>query len=184
MTLYRSTSNYDSTRFFRYKEAGQGPRNAEELGFLNVAMHHLVQDELQAKRGRSPKRRSRSQVDYLSDGSLSRKRSKKLWSDGNINYYDGKRTPSPTLYTETKASILRRRKNAQPNENEEEDLEEVLRPQYASLQDLSRLQHHSEGVPFSKHSSTLSLHHQNQRPPQQPKKNFRRQNSEPLGVSI
>ena len=153
-----------------------------------MAMHHLVQDEFQAKRGRSPKRRSRSQVDYMSDGSLSRKRSKKLWSDGNINYYDGKRTPSPTLYTETKASILRRRKNAQPNENEEEDLEEVLRPQYASLQDLSRLQHHSEGVPFSKHSSTLSLHHQKQsdRPPRQPqsKKNFRRQNSEPLGVSI
>ena len=145
-----------------------------------MAMHHLVQDELQAKRGRSPKRRSRSQVDYASDGSLSRKRSKKR-SDGSINYYDGKRTPSPAGYIETKASILRRRKNAQPNENEEEDLEEVLRPQYASLQDLSRLQHHSEGVPFSKHSSTLSLQ-QKQR--QNPKVLMRRQNSEPLGVSI
>ena len=146
-----------------------------------MAMHHLVQDELQAKRGRSPKRRSRSQVDYVaSDGSLSRKRSKKR-SDGSINYYDGKRTPSPAGYIETKASILRRRKNAQPNENEEEDLEEVLRPQYASLQDLSRLQHHNEGVPFSKHSSTLSLHHQNKKTAAAP---VRRQNSEPLGNSI
>ena len=111
---------------------------------------------------------------YVNDGHI---RSKKR-SDGSINYYDGNRTPSPA-YTETKASILRRRKNHKPNENEEEDLEEVLRPQYSSLQDLSRLQHHNEGVPFSKHQSTNSLH---KRP--SGAKNLRRQNSDPIGTSI
>ncbi len=97
-------------------------------------------------------RRSRSQLDYSSDGGvgiITHKRPKKR-SDGSIqygNYYDGNRTPSPA-YNETKASILRRRKNHKPNENEEEDLEEALRPSlqaYASLQDLSRLQHHGQG---------------------------------------
>merc|ERR1712020_424300 len=82
-------------------------------------------------------------------------------SDGSINYYDGNRTPSPA-YTETKASILRRRKNHQPNQNEGEDLEEALNSlqHYASLQDLHRLQYHNEGVPFSKHHSTTSLANQ------------------------
>merc|ERR1739844_111222 len=130
-----------------------------------------VQDEFQAKhlaRGGHlvgpeglKKGRSQSQIDYFSDGSegryiVTRRRSKKR-SDGSINYYDGNRTPSPA-YTETKASILRRRKNQKPNENEEEDLQEALRSSndnnrttlrnYASLQDLSGLQqlsHHNEG---------------------------------------
>jgi len=116
----------------------------------------------------------------MSDGSeryIVTHRKKHKRSDGNINYYDGNRTPPSPAYNETKASILRRRKNHQPNENEEEDLEEVLRPAkpaaptYASLQDLSRL-HQDHGVPFSKHQE------------KKPTTNLRRQNSEPLGLSI
>ena len=38
---------------------------------------------------------------------------RKRRSDGILSYYDDNRTPSPT-YTETKASILRRRKNVKP----------------------------------------------------------------------
>ena len=38
---------------------------------------------------------------------------RKRRSDGVLSYYDDNRTPSPT-YTETKASILRRRKNVKP----------------------------------------------------------------------
>lgn len=182
----------------------------EEVGFLNVAMHHLVQDELQTQRGRpvnqagAGSRRSRSQVDYVSDDSSSQRyiihrKSMKKRSDGNINYYDGNRTPPTPAYNETKASILRRRKNHKPNENEEEDLEEVLRPslqQYASLQDLARLQmqHQNQGLPFSKHQSTTSL---NQAKLISKKKTLlRRQNSDsavaqiqsqeqqPLGIDI
>ena len=141
-------------------------------------------------RSLSPKRRSTH--DYMSDGAASEgypnltqqppyhrgHRGHRASRPRKRNYYvyDGNRTPSPA-YTETKASILRRRKNHKPNENEEEDLEEVLRgqsiplplsqpqqPRYASLQDLSRglaiLPHHSEGVPFSKHHSTSSLNNQ------------------------
>ena len=99
-------------RYFRYKEK-KPPHPLDEVGFLNVAMHHLVQDELQAKyRGQEAKvkiGRSQSQVDYFSDGSegryiVTRRRSKKR-SDGSINYYDGNRTPSPA-YTETKGRFL------------------------------------------------------------------------------
>ena len=140
----RSTHSYnggDASRYYRYatekkstmSSSGTNPMQAaaEEVGFLNVAMHHLVQDELLAANdgggggsnrsrisqyrqyGRStnggvvssalsgPKRRSRSQADYMSDGSESRyivtHRKKHKRSDGNINYYDGNRTPSPVI---------------------------------------------------------------------------------------
>lgn len=201
----RSTHSYhggDPNRYYRYKKSTNP--SLEEVGFLNVAMHHLVQDEFQ--RGRRPQaggnvgnRRSRSQVDYVSDDSSQRyiihRKSMKKRSDGNINYYDGNRTPPTPAYNETKASILRRRKNHKPNENEEEDLEEVLRPslqQYASLQDLARLQmqHQNQGLPFSKHQSTTSLNQ-----PAKLSKKLLRQNSDsavvqqpsseqPLGIDI
>ena len=139
----RSTHSYnggDASRYYRYatenkkstmSSSGTNPMQAaaEEVGFLNVAMHHLVQDELLAANdgggsnrsrisqyrqyGRTtnggvvssalsgPKRRSRSQADYMSDGSESRyivtHRKKHKRSDGNINYYDGNRTPSPVI---------------------------------------------------------------------------------------
>ena len=64
----------DLSRYYRYKKSSSvsNPLLMEDVGFLNVAMHHLVQDELQAKRS-LPKRRSRSQVDYVSDAYPSRR---------------------------------------------------------------------------------------------------------------
>ena len=49
-----------------------------------------------------PKRRSRSQADYMSDGSeryiVTHRKNRHKRSDGNINYYDGNRTPpSPVI---------------------------------------------------------------------------------------
>ena len=35
-------------RYYRYKDR-RAPHPLDEVGFLNVAMHHLVQDEFQAK---------------------------------------------------------------------------------------------------------------------------------------
>ena len=49
----RSTHSYhDSSRYYRYKPSEPGSKKAsanpiDDVGFLNVAMHHLVQDELQ-----------------------------------------------------------------------------------------------------------------------------------------
>ena len=107
------------------------------------------------------------------------------------------------IFSPLSASILRRRKNQKPNENEEEDLQEALREaeavrtqsmnfrNYASLQDLSaaglqQLTHHNEGVPFSKHTSTNSLNNTSTgakgSTTNGPK--LKRQNSEPLGVQI
>jgi hypothetical protein len=171
-------------------------------------MHHLVQDEYQVKhRGSNPRgrvnpqdnRRTRSQVDYVSDGSEGRyqthhRRAKKR-SDGSVNYYDGNRTPSPVTYVDTKASILRRRKNYKPNDHENEDLGEVLRPSlptlqaqakhYSSLQDLSQVHiHQNDGLPFSKHNSTNSINQVHVGNQQQHSTDLRRQLSEPLGLSI
>ena len=122
-------TSFSLCRYYRYKNDKRPPHPLDEVGFLNVAMHHLVQDELQTKhRGGGPlgvgvdrgfggggghyeslkRGRSQSQIDYFSDGSegryiVTRRRNKSKRSDGSINYYDGNRTPSPA-YTETKGN--------------------------------------------------------------------------------
>ncbi len=155
-------------------------------------MHHLVQDELQAKH-----RRSRSQPEYHGR-SFSRRKKK---SDDSKTYYysDSPRTPSPLGYKLNKASILRLQKHQKPDEsmmNEEDDLAEVMgyptrkstlrhHRHHSSLNDLSS---HSTHHHHSRSHSHAEENHSDQEKVPYSKNNsvvLKRQNSEPLvGMSI
>ncbi len=165
-------------------------------------MHHLVQDELQAKH-----RRSRSQPEYFNVHSRLSRRKKK--SDDSKTYYysDSPRSPSPVQYTETKASILRRRKHNKRDDDmnevhnyvncplitwviisiisQDDDLGEVLRK--STIKPAGHLSHYRHHSSLNDLSSTQqnSSSNENRVPYSKNNSMVKRQNSEPLvGMSI
>ena len=86
---------------------GGGPEaNPDEIGFLRMAMHTLMQQD---RRGNHSRPLSGSYLESVRGGGHGLGEPKK-YSDTVVDYRQMSPPGSPT-YTETKASILRRRKN-------------------------------------------------------------------------